>query len=151
MVSCYPRINACRMGPWQCGVRHVPERSVVADSMKFIDSLVGNTATLRNELLATGRKARGMRCPPEISINCDRHHGMPRRGSHYLHHGWGQPEFNAFVPQLWWADEAEPPHRRYLWLQRAAHVWLQSMRGMGHGRKYRERSARRNSRCAGMA
>ena len=71
-----------------------------------------------------------MRCLPEISINCDRHHGMPRRGSHYLHHGWGQPEFNAFVPQLWWADEAEPPHRRYLWLQRTAHIWLQSMRGV---------------------
>jgi hypothetical protein len=32
--------------------------------------------------------------PPEISI------GMIRRGSHYLHYRWGQPEINAFVPEL---------------------------------------------------
>jgi hypothetical protein len=41
---------------------------------------------------------------PEISINCDRHHGMICLGSHNLQHGWGQPEPKAFVPGLWKAN-----------------------------------------------
>jgi hypothetical protein len=41
MVSYYPRVNACERR-WACLV--LPSNSVVADTMKFVDSLVANTA-----------------------------------------------------------------------------------------------------------
>jgi hypothetical protein len=46
MVSCYPRVNACKRRSRWHGACHVLLRnSVVADRMKFIDSLVANTTT----------------------------------------------------------------------------------------------------------
>jgi hypothetical protein len=39
--------------------------------------------------------------PAEIHLNCDRHHGIIRLGLQYLHHGWRQPDLDAFVPELW--------------------------------------------------
>ena len=76
---------------------------------------------------------------------------MIRLGSHYLHHGWGQTELEVFVPELWYANEPDAYHRGQSWLQGTAHLWLQGMRGMGHGRKYPEQSGRRHSLCAEMA
>jgi hypothetical protein len=46
MVSCYPRVNACKRRSRWHGACHVLLRnSVVADTMKFIDALVANTTT----------------------------------------------------------------------------------------------------------
>ncbi len=42
--------------------------------------------------------------PTEISLNCDHHHGTTRLGSQYSGHGWGQPESETFVPELWQAN-----------------------------------------------
>jgi hypothetical protein len=57
MVSCYPRINAYRMRPRRCGVRHLPERSAVADSMKFIDSLVGKYRDVTRRIVSNGKES----------------------------------------------------------------------------------------------
>ena len=44
------------------------------------------------------------------------------------------------MPGLWQANGSHAECAREPGLQRTAHVWLQRMRGMGHGRKYLERS-----------
>jgi hypothetical protein len=103
MVSCYPWVQGMQEASAKREARHVPLSDTLV-TMKFIDTLVS-----RNELLATGREVRpilavssaGRRLGQKIPINCDRHHGMIRLGSHYLHHGWGQTELEVFVPELW--------------------------------------------------
>jgi hypothetical protein len=77
-----------------------PVLSVVY-ATKAITKIIYRIALGRSRRRAQLRIVRGMPSLPEISINCDHHHGIIRLGSHYLYHGWGQSEFKAFVPELW--------------------------------------------------
>jgi hypothetical protein len=66
-------------------------------------------------------------------------------------HGWGQSEFGAFVPELWWADGSDPQRPGDVPLQGTTYIWLQRMRGMGYGRKPPERSTQGHFLRAEMA